>query len=294
MVVSMAGFTINDSLTKLAMREMDAGQVMFVRGIFAVILMGAIAWHQGAFGSIAQMRHPAVLLRAAGEVFATIAFLVALAHLPLANTTAIMQALPLAVTLGAALFLGEKIGWRRLLAIATGFIGVVFIVRPGFEGFNIYALFALLATLCCTARDLATKRVPGDVSSLLVSFLTAFAVMVVGGILIVPTGGWSPMRVEMVAILALAAALVLVGYTFIIMGMRTAELAAIAPFRYTALIWSIMLGFLLFGDLPDLPMIIGSAIIVASGIYTLIRERKVSRMKPVTTSTGPGMTADGI
>ncbi|HEV7415085.1 DMT family transporter [Tianweitania sediminis] len=294
MVVATAGFTINDALTKVASADMNAGQIMFVRGIFAVLLMGAIVWHQKALVPVRAFWQPAVLFRILGENAATIFFLIALAQLPLANTTAIMQALPLLITLAAALFLGERVGWRRILAILTGFVGVLIIVRPGFEGFNSFALFALLSVLFCAVRDLATRQIPPTVPSLLISLLTAASVMVSGGLLIAPMGGWTPMRTEMIALLALSAALVLIGYTFVIMAMRTGELSVIAPFRYAALIWSVALGLLIFGDVPDMPMIIGATIIVLSGIYTLLRERKVSRTKPVTSTTGPNMAADGL
>ena len=294
MVVSMAGFAINDSLTKLAGAEMNAGQIMLLRGLFATTLIGLIAWQQGALRLPRLAFHPLVLTRVASEVLATITFLIGLAHLPLANSSAILQTLPLSITLGAAIFLGEPIGWRRLLAITVGFIGVVIIVRPGFEGFNVFALFSLVSVLFCTARDLATSRAPKQIPSSLISFVTSASVTVAGGFVLFPLGGWQEPRIEIVGVLALAACMVLVGYQFVIMAMRAGNVSAVAPFRYSNLLWAIILGFLVFGDLPDLPMIIGSAIIVASGIYTLLRERRVSRAKPATTSTGPTMAPDGV
>jgi drug/metabolite transporter (DMT)-like permease len=294
MVVSMAGFAVNDSLTKLASAEMNVGQVMLIRGVFATIMIGLLAWQQGALRLPKLALHPMVITRVASEILATVSFLIGLAHLPLANSSAILQTLPLSVTLGAAIFLGEPIGWRRLVAIAVGFLGVVIIVRPGFEGFNSFALFSLFSVLCCTARDLATSRAPKHIPSTLISFVTSAFVTVAGGLTVMPMGGWQEPRIETVGILALAACMVLIGYQFVIMAMRAGNVSAVAPFRYTNLLWAIILGFLIFGDLPDLPMIVGSVIIVLSGIYTLLRERRVSRAKPATASTGPAMAPDGV
>lgn len=294
MAVSMAGFTINDALTKAVMETINVGQVMLVRGVFATLMIAAIAYSQGALRLPRQAMHPMVALRSVCELLATLSFLAALARMPLANVTAVLQALPLAVTSGAALFLGETVGWRRWLAIAAGFLGVMIIVRPGFEGFNAFSLLALTSVAICAVRDLATRRIPDEVPSLLVSTVTAIAVTIVGGLLIPAFGGWTPMTAGEVGILATMAVLLIVGYQFVIMAMRIGDISAVAPFRYTALVWAILLGFVMFGDVPDLPMIVGAAIVVGSGLYTLYREQVVGRRKPAAESTGPAMAPDGL
>ncbi|MEO9337869.1 DMT family transporter [Mesorhizobium sp. SB112] len=294
MVVSMIGFTTNDALVKLATEHMSFGQVMFVRGMFATVLIGLLGWYHSAFANWRDIMHPIVGLRIIGELGATLFFLAALSRLPLANVSAILQALPLAVTMAAALFFGETVGWRRWLAIAAGFTGVMIIVRPGAEGFNVFALLVLISVVFCAIRDLATKRIPDHIPSLLVSAVTAIMVTIAGAFLIIPLGGWVPMNTEAVGLNAMAAVLVVVGYQFIIMAMRVGEISAVAPFRYTALLWAIFLGYLIFGDLPDAAMIIGSIIIVGSGLYTLYRDRVVGRSKAASESTGPNMAPDGI
>ena len=294
MVVSMAGFTINDAITKVMVAEMNQGQVMMVRGLFATVLIVGLAWHQDALKMPRHAAHPMVALRVLCELCATVLFLVALARMPLANVSAVLQALPLAVTMGAALFLGEPVGWRRWLAIAAGFAGVLVIVRPGFEGFTVYSLVALACVGFAAVRDLATKHIPGEVPTLLVSTVTASSVAIAGGALIVPMGGWTPMTLEQTALLAAAAVLLLFGYQFIILAMRVGEISFIAPFRYTALLWAIVLGYLTFGDLPDAAMIAGATIVVCSGLYALYRERKVGAQLPAATSTAPAMAPDGL
>jgi len=293
MAVSMAAFTFNDAIMKLASADMNMGQAMFVRGIFATAFIATIALHRGALSRPRMLLSPMVLLRTAGELGGTLFFLMALAHLPLANVSAILQALPLCVTMGAALVLGEPVGWRRCLAIVTGFAGVMIIVRPGFEGFNIYALYVLGCVACCTVRDLATRRLPIEVPSMLVSVVAAFLVTVFGLLLVEPMGGWSPMDTGRTLLLAGAACLVLVGYQCLIMAMRVGDISFISPFRYTALLWAILLGIVLFGDLPDLPMIVGATIIVGSGLYMLFRERVRGHPLTAGRTTSPSMGPEG-
>ncbi|RWO26069.1 DMT family transporter [Mesorhizobium sp.] len=294
MVVAMSGFTLNDAITKVASESMNMAQVMLIRGAFASLFVGLLAWQRGALALPGSMLQPMVATRVIGEAGATASFLIALAHLPIANVSAVLQALPLAVTMGAALVFKEGVGWRRWLAIAIGFAGVLIIVRPGFEGFSIYSLLALACVACCAVRDLATKRIPQAIPTLLVSTTTAVAMTVLGAALLLPMGGWTPMTGESTAFLALAAVLVVIGYQFIIMAMRVGDISFIAPFRYTALLWSILLGLFIFGDVPDLPMILGASIIVCSGLYALYRERIVGRRKTAAESAGPDMAPDGI
>ncbi|WP_202363102.1 DMT family transporter [Mesorhizobium sp. L-2-11] len=294
MVVAMSGFTLNDAITKVASESMNMAQVMLIRGAFASLFVGLLAWQRGALALSGSMLQPMVAVRVAGEAGATVSFLIALAHLPIANVSAVLQALPLAVTMGAALVFNEGVGWRRWLAIAIGFAGVLIIVRPGFEGFSIYSVLALACVACCAVRDLATRRIPQAIPTLLVSTTTALAMTMLGAALLLPMGGWTPMTGESTALLALAAVLVVIGYQFIIMAMRMGDISFIAPFRYTALLWSILLGLFVFGDVPDLPMILGASVIVGSGLYALYRERIVGRRKTAAESAGPDMAPDGI
>lgn len=294
MVVAMAAFTFNDTLSKLAAQTINPGQLMLVRGLFATTLISLLAWQQGALKGYRSYWHPMVFLRLVGEVGGTVCFLAALPHLPLGNISAVLQALPLAVTMGAALFLGEAVGYRRWLAIASGFGGVLIIVRPGFEGFNAFSLLALLSVAFCAVRDLATRKIPGHIPSLFVSTTTTVIITVTGALTIVPFGGWVPVSVNLVAFLAGAAVLVLFGYQFVIMAMREGEISFIAPFRYTALIWALSLSVFVFGDIPDLAMIAGAAVIVASGLYSLYRERVVGKGRPAAESTSASMAPDGI
>ena len=272
MVIAMAAFTCNDALVKSTTGALNTGQILFMRGAMTSVLVVAIAWWMGALRSWRVMLQPALLLRLAAEILASITYISALGAMPLANTAAILQSLPLAVTLGAALFLGEKVGWRRWLAIAAGFVGVIIVIRPGPDGFSTASVYVIASVIGAATRDLATRKISSDVPSIFVSAVTAIAISMVGGLLVTPMGGWQPMAPDVLGRLALASVLLLIGYQTIVSAMRTGEISFIAPFRYTSLIWAMGIGFLFFSEVPDFWMALGVAIIVASGLYTFYRE----------------------
>jgi len=279
MSLSMFGFVTNDATTKWISDDLTLFQIVFLRGLFTIVLIGGFAYWRGALSYRPDRRDTKVIaLRLFGEVGGTFCFLNALFNMPLANASAILQSLPLAVTLGAALFMGEKVGWRRYSAIFIGFLGVMIIVRPGMEGFNAYALWAVAAVVFVTIRDLSTRSLSRGVPSLYVTLTTAVGVTVLSGICL-PFAEWKPVEGDHFLFLGGAACLVFVGYLFGIMAMRHGEIGFIAPFRYTILVWAIGLGFVVFGDIPDLWTIVGSSIVIGMGIYTFYRERvRASRL----------------
>lgn len=273
MSVSMAAFVSNDALVKLASADVTLFQTLFLRGLVATSLILAIAiWRKELLVSVARVDRPILALRLLGEVGATVCFLTALFNMPIANVTAILQALPLAVTLGAAVFLREPVGWRRWMAIGVGFIGVLIIVRPGSDGFNSFALLALAAVGFVVLRDLTTRRLTKGVPSIQVALLTAVAITVVGGVM-APVTQWNPVTPNAMIYLAAAACFLVFGYLFSVMVMRVGEIAVVAPFRYSVLLWAIILGVLVFDEYPDGWTLVGSAVLVAMGLYTFHRER---------------------
>ncbi len=287
MVAAMASFTTNDTLTKAVSSEMNIGQILLLRGAFALVLIAALAVHRGALRPLRSLMIMPVALRVFGEIGGTLTFLSAISHMPLANAAAIFQALPLVITMGAALLFGEPVGWRCWLAIASGFMGVLIVVRPGMAGFSQYALLALLSVAFCAVRDLATRGIPGHLPSLFISLLTTVTVTAA-----VPLGGWTPPSARALGLLALAAIFVLIGYQCIIKALRSGDISAVAPFRYFALLWAMLTGYLVFGDKPDLPMVVGAAIIVLSGLYTLYRERIRNRLRPAANASS--LPPDGL
>jgi drug/metabolite transporter (DMT)-like permease len=195
--------------------------------------------------------------------------------MPIANATAILQALPLVVTLASAIFLKEAVGWRRYTAIMVGFIGVLIVVRPGSNGFNSYSFWALVAVLFITVRDLFTRKLSSGVPSLYAAVTAAFGITVAAGLLS-PTMEWRPVSSEHLWMLVVAACFLVVGYIFGIMTMRVGDISFASPFRYTNLIWAIVIGFIVFGDPLDSATLTGGTIIVVMGIYTFYRERQLN------------------
>jgi drug/metabolite transporter (DMT)-like permease len=220
------------------------------------------------------MLQPMIALRILFEAISAITYITALGMMPIANASAILQALPLAVTLGAALFLKEPVGWRRWTAIIAGFVGVLIICRPGPEGFTTAALLVVASMFATAARDLATRCISKDVPSLTVTVFTAASISVLGALSIVPLGGWQPITPTPLLHILLASFLVLIGYQSVIQAMRTGEISFVAPFRYLSLIWSALLGLIFFAEMPDAWTMVGSAIVIASGLYTFYRESK--------------------
>ena len=277
MMASMAGFVCNDAFLKSVAGDLPMFQAVFLRGMIATALVGCLAWQQGVLRFRPGRRDARLIgLRAVGEIGGTVFFLTALFNMPIANASAILQSVPLAVTLGAALFLGEPVGWRRYLAIGVGFLGVLIIVRPGSDGFNAYALWAVGAIGFIVLRDLCTRRLSPDVPGLGVVFVAGGAMTVVAGIA-APFEGWQPVEAGHMLRLGVAAVCLIVGYIFGVMTMRTGEIGFVAPFRYTLILWAILFGILMFGEWPDVWMLAGSAVVVASGLYTFQRERRLAQ-----------------
>ncbi len=273
MTFCMAAFTANDACMKALSEHLPFWQALFLRGLAVCAVMIAAARVMGPVRTDLSAREwRLVALRALGEVAAAYFFITALFHMPLANATAILQALPLAVTLAGALVFREAVGWRRWLAIAVGFTGVMLIVRPGAEGFTIYSVYALISVAAVTVRDLVTRRLPGHVPTMLVALSGAVAVTIFGGIGAAVTD-WAPVTLTAGLLLCGAAAFVILGYVLSVIVMRTGEIGFVAPFRYTSLVWSLILGFLVFAEFPDGLTLLGGAIVVATGIFTLYRER---------------------
>jgi drug/metabolite transporter (DMT)-like permease len=279
MNIAMLAFTLNDTCMKLVSQSMPLFQAITLRGVITTICLLALAVWQLRGATVAQLvprgRDGAVVIvRTVAEVMATVTFLVALTHMPLANLSAIMQSLPLAVTLAAALIFHEPIGWRRLLAITVGFGGVLLIVKPGTDGFDFWAMLGLASVAAVVVRDLSTRLISGAVPSVVVAVWAGLSVTVLGlaGALF---EGWQPVSMSEVGLIFGAAANLIVGYMTVVMVMRAGDIGFIAPFRYMALFWAILLGYLGFGTLPDHWTVFGAAIVVATGIFTLWRERRV-------------------
>ena len=273
----VSAYVINDAFMKLLFSEIALFQAVFLRSIITVPPILIMVWiTKVAIRNLSKQDKRLILLRVVAEIFTTIAFLTALKHMPLANVTAILQALPLAITMAAALFLAEPVGWRRWSAILVGFVGVLIVVRPGLEGFNIYSLSAFMAIIFLTVREIATRKLTSEVPTITVVLSTAVGSALFAGIMMIGSEWDTVSAVSWLLILGAAVA-VLIATFLSVMAMRIGEIGFVSPFRYTSMLGAIGLGILIFGDWPDQPTLVGTLIIVSTGIYTFHREQKVSR-----------------
>lgn len=277
MVAAMAGFAMEDMFIKWAASDLPTGQILLMIGLVGAAVFAAMARAQGQRTFVAAALHPAVIGRNLGEMIGTYGFVTALTLAPLSTVSAVAQAMPLAVTMGAALFLGETVGWRRWTAIVVGFLGVLLIIRPGLEGFDPNALWAVLAVFGLGARDLFTRRMPAEITTMQLSVWGFLAVALLGaGMLSVSGGGQVPATAQ-TGYVAGALAFGIAAYWALTAANRLGEMSVITPFRYSRLIFGVALGVLVFDERPDALTLLGGLVIIGSGLYTFARERARKR-----------------
>lgn len=278
----MLTYVINDAFMKLLFSEIALFQAIFLRSLITVLPILVMTWiTKVAIRNLSYLNKRLLLARVSAEICATIAFLLALKHMPLANVTAILQALPLAITMAAALFLSEPVGWRRWIAILLGFTGVLIIVRPGLEGFNIYSLSALAAIFFITVREIFTRKLTSKVPTITVALSTVIGIGMFSGIMMIGTE-WQPVSASSWLLILGAGVSVLIATFLSVMAMQTGEISFVSTFRYTAMLGAIGVGILIFEDWPDQLTLVGTLIIVLTGIYSFHREQTLG--KTVTTN----------
>lgn len=274
MVAAMAGFAVEDMFLKAAAGHMPAGQVILIVGLVGVAVFGAMARHHGEPLLPRAFLHPALIVRTGFEIAGRVFYSLALALTPLSTTSAILQATPLVVVAFAALFMGERVGWRRWSAIVVGFVGVLIILRPGLEGFSALSLLAVAGMLGFAGRDLATRAAPRVLSNRQLG-IAGFAVLAFAGVVLLAWSGGAVMPdVRGAALVAGTALFAITAYHALTGAMRTGEVSFVTPFRYTRLVFAMILAVAIFGERPDAATLAGSALIVAAGVYTLLRSRR--------------------
>lgn len=275
MVIALFGFVVNDAFVKYLSGSVPLGEIVFVRGLLAGAAIAVLITVRGEWPTAQAYLDRSVFLRNVGEVGATLCYLTALTQLPLANATAILQAMPFVITAAAAILLREPVGWRRWTSILVGFFGVLLIVRPGAEGFNAYSILAVIAVGFLALRDMSTRYVPKTIPTLAITFVTTLVVTTMGAIMgLFET--WIILDASQILMTCGAALFLMLGYIFVIIAMRDGEVSIIAPFRYTIVLWAIIIDFLIWSKIPSVLTIVGILIIVASGVYMFVRERRVA------------------
>jgi drug/metabolite transporter (DMT)-like permease len=281
MLASAAGFVSNDAIVKLLTESLPNGQIIFMRGLVATVLMGVVTSILGGWRSPAVFfRRPATLIRLVSAAVATLFVVAALRHLPLSITNAIIQVSPLLVTAGAAVLLGAQVGWRRWTASLVGFLGVLLIIQPGGDGFVAEAWLALACLAAAATRDLTTRFIDHSIPSILVTFATS-AVITVAGLCLFPFETWVQPTPYVLVLVTMSAVCLFVAYHFGVVAMRVGEIPVVAPFRYASIVLALLLGFAIWGHVPDALSLSGMALVVAAGLYLLYRERASMRRAPV-------------
>lgn len=279
MILSMALLAGSDVFLKLASQVAPVGQVMMMLGLGGAGLFFLVSRVRGVPLRRAHLLHPKVALRNLFEMIGALGMVVGLSKLPLSLMAAIMQSAPLVVTLGAALFLHEPVGWRRWAAIAVGLVGMLLVIRPLGSGFTGWELFPIAGVTGLAARDLVTRLVPAEIPSLAVSTYGLGAVFPVGLAVLLITG--TPLGTDPLIFGYMAGAIVVTasGYLAITAAMRMAPVSSVAPFRYTRLVFTTGLGMAVFGERPDGWTWAGAALIILAGLYTFVRERRLARQE---------------
>ena len=271
-IAAMAAFCLNDTLTKSTFGELPMGEIITIRGIFANLILAPVVLMSYGLANIVRSYSVPLMIRNASEIASVFLFLGALFRLPLANVTAILQTLPLTMTAAAAILFGERVGWRRWTAAAVGLVGVVLIIQPGSVEFSWWYVSAIAAVFFITSRDIATRYITQSTPTLIITFITAMVVTLAGAVIGL-TETWVVPETLTLVRLAAAAVFVLIGYYCLIECWRGTEISVIAPFRYSIVIWAMIFGYALLGEVPSLTTAIGSTVVVAAGLYTFHRER---------------------
>jgi drug/metabolite transporter (DMT)-like permease len=274
MMLAMLVFTGNDAFMKYARASLETGQALFVRGLFSLVLLAAAVVITGSLRQLPMALSRFALTRAGLEGMIAVLYIGALAGIALAEATAITMLAPLLITAVSTLVLGETVGWRRWSAIAIGFVGILLVLRPEGRTAPLWAVAMLFgSTLLIVARDILTRRMPNHVPSLMLTLATSAGTLVAGAALVVQGGVWRPLSPDVLMALAGAAVLVLIGNYAIIEAHRATDLSVVSPFRYSVMVWSVIMGAIAFGEVPSPVALTGLALILGSGVYTIHRER---------------------
>ncbi len=289
-------WTCNDAFGKLATETFPTGEIMAVRSLFAILLSTAVVVGMGHGRVLLRgarlFLKPVPVIRALLDAAVIVAFYKALPYIQLADITAIGQTTPIIMTLLAAVLGIERIGWRRFLAVAVGFSGVVLIVKPSGEGLSGYAFLAVFSAALVAVRDLITRKLDPSLPSPVIALMTAVAGGLTGLGLGV-TEEWGSVLVTPTLYLIVAGLFVSLGNLAIVIACRDADLGVIAPFRYFGILIAVVLGYAIFGDLPDMISVGGIVLIIGSGIYTMHREQVRRRLAAASAKSLPGGPAGG-
>jgi drug/metabolite transporter (DMT)-like permease len=277
MVASMASFAVEDVFVKKAASVLPVGQVMIYFGLGGMLIFAAMAILKGDRLLNPDVRSRSMLVRGVFEVVGRLFYVLAIALTPLSSATAILQATPIVVIASAAVFFGERVGVRRWGAVIVGLVGVLVILRPGADSFSVYYLLAVIGMLGLAGRDLASRAAPAHLGTNILGFYGFLAVVIAGAVYSLWEGAdcvsptWSALSLILFALVWGVFA-----YIALMNAMRIGEVSFVTPFRYSRLLFGLFFGIVFFGETLDLPTLVGSGLVVASGLYILMRTNRAT------------------
>lgn len=287
MIGGMASFAFGDALMKLSIERMPAGECIFVRGVIAAAMIWAVAARSGALAQLEKLWHPYLPYRTLGDMGGTFFYVCALPFMPLAEAAAIMQTNPLAVTAAAALFLGEKVGWRRWSATAIGFFGALLIIQPGSSSFTWASISVVTCVASAVMRDVVTRKLIGVPTALITASAVTVTLLASLGFAAFET--WrSPDAFDLLRLSA-AGIFMLGGQTLVVTSIRAGDVSAVVPFRYTAMLWTLLLSALIWRYVPNFVTMLGIVIVSGAGLYTFFREQTLKRRGAADSASGEGV-----
>jgi drug/metabolite transporter (DMT)-like permease len=282
-LTASTAYVLHDTMAKLLSEQLAISEVIIVRGVIGTAMLIAGVFVLRATRPLAVLLEPMMLVRLIATGGASFFIILALKNMPLPTVTTVLQATPLIVTAGAALMYGDAVGWRRWTAVLVGFLGVVLIVKPG-GGFGDAGYLVLLALLCTTTRDLSTRGIPKAIPSVYVAAAGSVVSTMTGFVILPFDEPWTWPSLYAWTLMVVSAAFVFVATTFMTVGLRTGEIAVVAPFRYVPVPLALLLGYWLWNDVPDWIAAFGIGLVLAAGLYTLHRERASLRRVRVETA----------
>ena len=286
MTLAMLAFTMEDFFLKKATKVAPLGEILIICGLLGFIFFLGCSFISKQKMIYEEALKPILLVRSLFEIGGRVFYAVAIALMPITNASAILQATPLVVVLGAVIFLNEKVGWRRWSAIIFGFFGVLLVIQPGTEGFSIFSIFAVVGMIGFAGRDLATRMSPTNMSNFQLGSFGFLMVFIAGvlitifNLLIFPSKSvWVTISVEDWWIILANGLAGILAYQCLTIAMRNGDVSFVTPFRYVRVLFALFFGIILLGEEPNNLVLCGSLIVVLSGIYIIFRRNKVENDK---------------
>ncbi|WP_352501673.1 MULTISPECIES: DMT family transporter [unclassified Mesorhizobium] len=281
MVVSTGSYIVNDTMMKLATAGLPPYEVLFLRGAAATLWGIPLLFMLGYGKQIPLILDAKVLRRNMLELGAILCYVVALANMQIADSTALGQITPLLMLVGSSMLFGERIGGLRLALIGLGFIGAVMVAQPTMQGISVYALLALGNAALSAARDLAGRKVAADVPGMIVAISAVIVVLAGAGVAHLVSEQWVVPEIRHLLLMGGAGLFLIFGHFFIFMAYRVGPTSVVAPFYYCFTVWAVISGLVVFRQLPNALAICGILLVVASGLTIVSLDERKRRLTVV-------------